>query len=96
MHLDLDGWSGNVERNRRTGIDYGRRALVAAGEDPDVLAIAAVTLAYHGEDIGTMIRVLDRALALNPSYARGWYLSGVLQLWAGDPDDAIERVKKVH
>ena len=94
MHLDLDGWGGNVERNRRTGIDYGRRALVAAGEEPDVLAIAAVTLAYHGEDIGTMIRVLDRALALNPSYARGWYLSGLLQLWAGDPDDAIERVKR--
>jgi TolB-like protein len=94
MHLDLNGWSENPEHNRESGVDYGRRALVAAGEDPEVLAIAAVTLAYHGDDIGTMIRVIDRALALNAAFARGWYLSGVVRLWAGDPDDAIERVKR--
>ena len=94
MHLDLNGWSENAEHNRESGIDYGRRALVAAGEDPEVLAIAAVTLAYHGDNIGAMIRVIDRALALNAAFARGWYLSGVVRLWAGDPDDAIERVKR--
>ena len=32
-------------------------------------------LAYFGEDIGAMMGLLDRALALNPSFARGWYLS---------------------
>jgi adenylate cyclase len=30
--------------------------------------------------------------ALNPSFARGWHLSGVLSLWAGQPDLAIERL----
>jgi adenylate cyclase len=40
-----------------------------------------------------MIGLLDRALALNPSYARGWYLSGLLRAWAGQLDLAIEHVE---
>jgi hypothetical protein len=30
--------------------------------------------------------LIDRALALNPSFARGWYRSGILRLFAGQPD----------
>jgi len=33
-------------------------------------------------------------LALNPSFARGWYISGWLRLWAGQPDIAIEHAEK--
>ena len=72
------------------GVDFARRALEVAGDDPGVLANAAVALAYLGEDIGAMIALADRALALNPNYARGWFMSGVLRLRAGQPDIAIE------
>ena len=34
-----------------------------------------------------------RALTLNPSYALGWFLSGVLRLYAGHRDLAIEHVE---
>jgi len=37
-----------------------------------------------------MMALVDRALALNPNYARGWHVSGVLRLRAGQPDIAIE------
>jgi adenylate cyclase len=37
--------------------------------------------------------LIDRALALNPNYARGWNISGVLRLWAGLPDFAIEHAE---
>ena len=40
-----------------------------------------------------MMALADRALALNPSFARGWYISGVIELWAGQPDVAIEHVE---
>ena len=40
-----------------------------------------------------MIGLVDRALALNPSFARGWFRSGDLRLWAGQPDLAIEHVE---
>ena len=54
-----------------------------AGDDPSVLVHAARVLAYFGEDIGAMMALVDRALALNPSFARGWYISGTLRLFAG-------------
>jgi adenylate cyclase len=66
--------------------------LEVAGDDPIVLANAAQALARFGEDIGAMMALVDRALALNPNYARGWQVSGVLRLWAGPPDIAIEHV----
>ena len=49
-------------------------------------------LAYFGEDIGAMMALVDRALALNPNYARGWHVSGLLKLLAGQPDIAIDHV----
>jgi tetratricopeptide (TPR) repeat protein len=50
-------------------------------------------LAYLGEDIGAMIGLVDRAVALNPSFARGWFRSGLLKLWAGQPDLAIQHIE---
>ncbi len=40
-----------------------------------------------------MIALVDRALTLNPSFARGWYVSGVLRSMAGEHDLAIEHVE---
>ena len=37
--------------------------------------------------------LIDRCLALNPSFARGWMWSGVLRNFAGQPDLAIEHCK---
>jgi tetratricopeptide (TPR) repeat protein len=68
--------------------------LEVAASDPSTLANAAYSLAYFGEDIGAMVTLVDRALALNPSYARGWLLSAVLRNWAGEPDIAIDHAKK--
>ncbi len=64
--------------NRRKGIELARQALQAAADDPNVLGKAAFALGYFGEDIDTAIALIDRALALNPSFARGWQWSGWL------------------
>jgi tetratricopeptide (TPR) repeat protein len=40
-----------------------------------------------------MIGLVDRALALNLSFARGWYLSGLIRNFAGQPDLAIEHTE---
>jgi TolB-like protein/class 3 adenylate cyclase len=92
MRLVVDGWAEAPESNRRKGVDLARQALQAAQDDPSVLANAAHVLAYFGEDIGAMIGLVDRALVLNPSFARGWYLSGVLRTYASEYDLAIEHV----
>jgi adenylate cyclase len=90
--LLYDDRSEDRERDRLKGIDFARRALEVARDDPGILVNAAFPLAYFGEDIEAMMALADRALSLNPSYARGWHLSGVLRLWAGQLDVAIERL----
>jgi hypothetical protein len=45
-----------------------------------VLAYAAHILGFFGEDIAAALALADRALQLNPSYARGWDRSGWLRL----------------
>ena len=40
-----------------------------------------------------MIGLVDRALALNPSFARGWFSSGGVRIYAGQHDLAIEHVE---
>jgi adenylate cyclase len=88
-----DGRSEEPVADRRKGADFARRALEVAGGDPSVLVNAAFALAYFGEDIGAMIVLVDRALALNPNFARGWSISGSLRVWAGQADIAIEHVE---
>ena len=44
---------------------------------------------YFGEDIDAAIALIDRSLELNPSCAVGWYRSGWLRLYRGQPDPAI-------
>jgi adenylate cyclase len=88
-----NGWAEEPEITRRMAIDRARQALEEGDNDPSVLANAAFVLARLGENIDAMIGLVDRALGLNPSYARGWYVSGVLRMLAGQPDLAIEHVE---
>jgi len=91
--LVQDGRSEDPETDNRKGADFARRALQVASDDPGVLANAAVVLAALGEDIGSMMTLIDRALALNPSFARGWFQSGFIRLMSGQADLAIEHVE---
>jgi adenylate cyclase len=95
FRLVIDGRSQDPVADRLKGTDFARRALAVAGDDPAVLVNAAITLAFFGEDIGAMLALVDRALALNPSFARGWHVSGNIRVWADPPqlDIAIEHIE---
>jgi TolB-like protein len=93
LRLVNDGWAAEPEKLRGRSIELAREALQVGENDPRVLVIAAFVLARFGDDIGAMIGLVDRALALNPSFARGWFLSALLRLLAGQFDLAIEHVK---
>jgi TolB-like protein/tetratricopeptide (TPR) repeat protein len=93
-HTRLFDWGIDPETNRQKGIERAHQALEAAGDDPGVLTSSAFALSFLGEDIGTQIGLVDRALALNPSFARGWFLSGPLRVWAGEPELAIEHIER--
>jgi adenylate cyclase len=91
--LAINRWTEEPDAIRRKAIDFARRALQVTDNDPGILGNAAIVLAEFGEDIGVPMALVDRALTLNPSDARCWYASGVLRLWAGQPDLAISQVE---
>jgi TolB-like protein len=88
--LHVNGWYDDPEAVCRKGVEFARRALEAAPDDPNVLHKAARALAYFGEDIDAAIALLERSLKLNPNSARAWMWGGWIRLWAGQPDLAIE------
>jgi TolB-like protein len=94
MQLNINGWSEDQQRSRQKAVDLARRALQAAGDDPNVLAHVAHVLGHLEPDIEPAITLIDRALDLNPSFAFGWYIKGWLRLLAGQADVAIELVEK--
>jgi adenylate cyclase len=93
QHFVHNGWAEDPEKSRRKARGLARRALQVAQNDPGTLANAAFVLAYFGEDIGAMIGLVDRALALNPNFARGWNLSGIIRIFAGQHDLAIDHIE---
>jgi TolB-like protein len=93
MQLIANGWVEDARPWREKAIERAHRALHVAGDDPEVLAEAAYALAALGEDVATMLTLADRALVFNPNYARGWFISGVIGLWAGNADRAIAHVE---
>jgi adenylate cyclase len=88
--IEVNGWTADPAAARRNSIDFARRALRSAPDDPNVLAVAAAALGYLGEDIDVSLRLIDRCLTLNPSSARGWFWSALLRVFAGQPDVALE------
>jgi TolB-like protein/class 3 adenylate cyclase len=90
LRLISEGWAEEPDTNRLKSIELARQALQMGENDPGVLANAALVLAQFGEDIGAMTALVDRAVALNPSFARGWFRSGLIRVYAGQPDLAIE------
>jgi TolB-like protein len=88
--FEVMSWTADPEGIRLTSINLARQALRYGPDEPDVLAPAAFTLGYFGEDIDVAVGLIDRCLALNPSSARGWHWSGLLRVFAGQPDLALE------
>jgi len=84
-----NGWFEDREASARTALDLGRRAVRAGDDDPGVLANAAFVLGFFGEDMNATLALMDHCLAINPSFAFGWFQSGMLRLFAGQPELAI-------
>ena len=93
QQLAANGWADDPESNHRASMALARRALRVAPDDPDVLIFAGFALGFLGEDIDMAMGLIDRSLALNPSSARGWLESGLLRMFAGQGESAIEHLK---
>jgi len=92
-HLEAFGGENDREAHPRSAVALARRALQASPDDPGTIANAAFVLGRFEGDIKPAITLVERALALNPSFERGWRCSAWLRLNAGDPGVAVEHVQ---
>ncbi|MBV9995614.1 MAG: TIR domain-containing protein [Caulobacteraceae bacterium] len=85
------GWSDEPASHRRQAVDLARRALHAAGDDPEVLVRVASVLAHETTD--DVSRIFDRAIALNPTSAMAHTIIGNYRLAEGDLAPAQEHLE---
>jgi adenylate cyclase len=71
-----------------------REAIADGGDDPTILALAAMALAYLGRDYDGALTAIDRALALSPHTAFVLTPAGWIHLWVGRAKDAVKEFKE--
>ena len=72
------------------GAKLARQAVEFGRDDAVALTRGGSALSHFGGDLDSCIALLDRALMLNPNLASAWFLGGILEVWHGEPDGAIE------
>jgi tetratricopeptide (TPR) repeat protein len=55
-------------------------------DDATVLCLAG----YVARDLDDGVAFIDGALLINPNLAVGWFASGWVNMWLGEPDRAVE------
>ena len=89
VQRQASGWVTERQKEISETARLARKAVELGKDDAVVLTRAGHALAavVHEFDAGQLF--IDRALALNPNWARAWSSSGWLRVWTGDPDTAI-------
>jgi TolB-like protein/Tfp pilus assembly protein PilF len=86
------GWIADRMQETAECARLARRAAELAKDDAAALSKAAHAIASVARDIDSGAVFIDQALKLNPNLAAGWYVSGWIRLFLGDPDVAIEHL----
>ena len=87
------GWTNDIEQCRKRGLELVERALAVAGIDTRVLAQVAASLPGLEGRMDRAIRLIERAINLNPSSSFVWLISGSIHLRDGQPDIAAEHLE---
>ena len=85
-----NGWMVDRAVERAEGERLARRASVLAKDDAVALCSAGFALAMLADETENGAELIDRALAIDPNMARGWHYSGLVRLWLGQPELALE------
>jgi adenylate cyclase len=85
----MNGWGDGPERSLATGLDIAQRAVVMDEEDPQAHFALAVALLWNRE-LDKALAEARRCLALAPGSAEGHLTIVRIQIFRGDPADAID------
>src|SRR5215471_15798844 len=94
MQNVLQGYAVDPQFDREEAIRLLHLALSINDDDPDVVAVAAVTSAYMVGDTESEIEMADRAVALNPNSFVAWSCRGQVYRIAGLPEEAVQSFER--
>jgi adenylate cyclase len=86
------GAAAEAMSHQEQGFARVRQALRVAGEEPEVVGWIADALTQLGGSLTTAMRLIDRAISLNPGSAYNWFVSGTLRIIAGEPAAGLQLV----
>ena len=87
---NLSGWMTDRTREVSEGARLAWRASELGKDDAVALARSGHALALLVGDLDSGVAFIDRALVLDSNLARGWYASGWVRVYRGEPELAIE------
>jgi adenylate cyclase len=95
MRNVLWGYTADPQFDRKEAVRLARLALsVDDGDDAEILARAALTLAYMVSDAETEIEIADRAVALNPNSLTAWTCRGWVYRVVGLQEEAVRSFER--
>ncbi len=87
-----NGWVTDRAKETAEAGRLARRAVALGKDDAVALARGGHALAFVVGEFESGKTFTDHALVLNPNYAVGWMLSGLVRVYRGEPEQAIERL----
>jgi adenylate cyclase len=91
--MAVNGWSDTPDAHLAAAESLGRRALDAAGDDPEVLLTQVFVSTVLGRDLETAVTVADRVLEINPGWSNAWFASGWARAMIGQFQLAVEHLE---
>jgi TolB-like protein/Tfp pilus assembly protein PilF len=89
-----NGWVSDRTKEISEAEQLARRAVALGKDDAVALARGGHALAYVVRDFEAGKAFTDQALVLNPNFAVGWMLSGLVSVYRGEPEIAIESLAR--
>jgi TolB-like protein len=86
--------AGLREDDRAAAIQHSRAAIACGSDDATALAFAAHIIALDDRDVGTALRLFNRALELSNSNIFALSFSAVVLAWMGKAELATERAER--
>src|ERR1051326_1915284 len=88
------GWAKDIDKANAEIQQHALRAITLDPENAEALGIYAHWCAREAKDFDRALAFFDRALRLNPSSAFNWGLSALTYCYIGEPDVALQRLKR--
>ncbi|MXN45569.1 tetratricopeptide repeat protein [Shinella kummerowiae] len=88
----LNGWMADPAKEVAEGMRLARLAVEFGRNDAVALTRGGHALAHLTGDLDGGIALIDRARLLNPNFATAWFLGGVLRIFRGETDSAVENL----